>query len=483
MNYGGMNNAGMINDDPLRQNEEASTVSIDDSTKSRFGGGPPALSQRFLHGRLRLRTLVLIRWIAVVGQTLTVLAVHFGLEYSLPLVACLTVIAATAVSNLLLYVLMPLRARLADRDSMLLLGFDVLQLSVLLYLTGVLENPFAILIVAPVTVSATILSRGPTLGLIVLAVACITLLALFHAPLPWSPGGLSLPGNYALGIWTSLAVASVFIATYVWSVADEARRMSDALAETQVRLTREQNLTALGGLAAAAAHELGSPLATIAVVAKELSRDVPPDSEFAEDVALLISQSNRCREILAGLDQRTIIEGHEAFARAPLSVLVEHAGDPYRADDIALEIVFENADGTDCDPQGGAPQDGDMQNSSEPTAPDGPELAYGLGNLIQNAMQFARSRVALRLYWDDDLVRVTISDDGPGFSNAVFASLGEPYISSRGGEHMGLGFFIAQTLLERGGASLEIRNRNGAEVVIQWPRGAFEIIAPGAPKT
>jgi two-component system, sensor histidine kinase RegB len=448
-------------------------VSIEDSTKPRFGGAQSALSERFLHGRLRLRTLILIRWIAVAGQTLTVLVVHFGLEFSLPVAACLTVIAATAASNLLLYILMPLRARLGDRDSMLLLGFDVLQLSVLLYLTGGLENPFAILIVAPVTVSATILSRGPTLGLIVLAVACITLLALFHAPLPWSPGGLSLPGNYALGIWTSLAVASVFIATYVWSVADEARRMSDALAETQVRLTREQNLTALGGLAAAAAHELGSPLATIAVVAKELSRDVPPDSAFAEDVALLISQSDRCREILAGLDKRSIIDGHEAFARAPLSALVEHAGDPYRVDDIALEIEFEHAIGTDDE----------AHRSSEPTAPDGPELAYGLGNLIQNAMQFARSRVALRLYWDDDLVRVTISDDGPGFSNGVFASLGEPYVSSRGGEHMGLGFFIAQTLLERGGASLEIRNRNGAEVVIQWPRSAFEIIAPGAHKT
>ena len=458
-------------------------MSIEDSDKVLPSGGQPALSDRFLHGRLRLRTLIHIRWIAVAGQALTVLAVHFGLAYTLPLAACMTVIAVTALTNLMLYILMPLRARLGDRDSMLLLGFDVLQLSVLLYLTGGLENPFAILIVAPVTVSATILSRGPTLGLIVLAVACITVLALFHAPLPWDAGGFSLPGPYALGIWTSLAVASVFIATYVWSVADEARRMSDALAETQVRLSREQNLTALGGLAAAAAHELGSPLATIAVVAKELSREVAPDSEFAEDIALLISQSDRCRDILAGLGQQSFIAGHEAFARAPLSALVERAGDPYRVDDIALEIIFENEavpDDNQPSPKLPSPEPPSPDPPSpEPSAPDGPELAYGLGNLIQNAMQFARSRVELRLFWSDELVRVTINDDGPGFSNAAFASLGEPYVSSRGGEHMGLGFFIAQTLLERGGASLEIRNRNGAEVVIQWPRAAFEIIAPG----
>lgn len=435
-------------------------MSLHDTARSRPGDGQSASSDRFSQGRLRLRTLVLIRWIAVAGQSVTVLVVHFGLGFSLPLMACLAVIAVSVLSNLLLYIRMPLRARLGDRDSMLLLGFDVLQLSVLLYLTGGLENPFAILIVAPVTVSATILSRGPTIVLMLLAVFSISGLALFHAPLPWGPDHLRLPGTYALGLWTALAVASVFIATYVWSVADESRRMSDALAETRLRLGREQNLTALGGLAAAAAHELGSPLATIAVVAKELSRDVPPDSALAEDVALLMSQSDRCREILAGLDQRSHIAGHQAFARAPISVLLERAGAPHHSDNVVQVVVIENIDDAE-------------KPDSEPIAQDAPELAYGLGNLIQNAVQFARSRVELRVFWDNQSVRVTIADDGPGFSNAALVSLGEPYVSTRGG--MGLGFFIAQTLLERGGATLEIRNRNGAEVVIHWPRAMFDV--------
>ncbi|MGY8937975.1 MAG: ActS/PrrB/RegB family redox-sensitive histidine kinase [Alphaproteobacteria bacterium] len=435
-------------------------MSLNDASQTRFEEGHSASSDRFTRGRLRLRTLVLIRWIAVVGQTVTVLLVHFGLGFSLPLTACLAVIAASVLSNILLYVRMPMHARLGDRDSTLLLGFDILQLSVLLYLTGGLENPFAILIVAPVTVSATILSRGPTIVLMMLAVTSITGLALYHAPLPWGPDEFQLPGAYALGVWTALAVASVFIATYVWSVADEARRMSDALAETRLRLGREQSLTALGGLAAAAAHELGSPLATIAVVAKELSRDIPPDSEIAEDVALLMSQSDRCRDILAGLDQRHIA-GHQAFARAPLSILLERAGKPYHSDGVVQVVVIET-------------EDEDDYVHTEPTADDTPELAYGLGNLIQNAVQFARSRVELRLHWNDETVRVTVSDDGPGFSSAVFASLGEPYMSTRGGEHMGLGFFIAQTLLERGGATLEFRNRNGAEVVIRWSRERFD---------
>lgn len=435
-------------------------MSLIETVRSRLGQSQSASSDRFSRGRLRLRTLVLIRWIAVAGQTVAVLLVSFGLGFPVPLTACLAVIAVSVLSNLLLYIRMPLRARLGDRDSVLLLGFDILQLSVLLYLTGGLENPFAILIVAPVTVSATILSRGPTIVLMLLAVASISGLALVHAPLPWGPEELSLPGTYALGIWTALAVASVFIATYVWSVADEARRMSDALTETRLRLGREQNLTALGGLAAAAAHELGSPLATIAVVAKELSRDVPPDSAIAEDVALLMSQSDRCRDILAGLDQRSHIVNHQAFARAPISTLLERAGAPHHSDDVEQAVVIENVDDVE-------------ETGSEPIAQDAPELAYGLGNLIQNAVQFARSRVELRLSWDKQMVRVTISDDGPGFSNAVLASLGEPYVSTRGG--MGLGFFIAQTLLERGGASLEIRNRNGAEVVIHWPREVFDV--------
>ena len=410
-------------------------------------------------GRLSLRTLILIRWIAVAGQTVTILIVYFGFGFELPVAACLVVVALTALSNLMLSVRMPVRARLGNVGATLLLGFDMLQLGMLLYLTGGLENPFAILILAPVTVAATILSRGPTLALTILAMVLVTFLAFLGAPLPWTGETVSLPFPYALGVWTALCVASAFIAAYIWSVADEARRMSDALAATEASLNRAQNLSALGGLAAAAAHELGSPLATIAVVAKELSREVPEDSPLAEDVALLISQSDRCRDILAGLSQRPDMAVHRPLERLKLSALAAQACEPYLSEDVALDIVSE-----------------DTPDSAEPEAPETHEFIHGVGNIIQNAVQFARAGVTLLLYWDDDMVRLTVRDDGPGFSAAVITSLGEPYISTRGEEqgHMGLGVFIAQTLLEMGGAELTFSNRGGAEVVISWPRNIFE---------
>lgn len=419
----------------------------------------PTASIRQLEARLGLRTLILIRWIAVAGQTVTILVVHFGFGFVLPVAACLFVVALTALSNLMLSVRMPVRARLGNVGAAMLLGFDMLQLGMLLYLTGGLENPFALLILAPVTVAATILARGPTLALTVLAMVLVTLLAFFRAPLPWTGETVSLPFPYALGVWTALCVAAAFVAAYIWSVADEARRMSGALAATEASLNRARNLSALGGLAAAAAHELGSPLATIAVVAKELSREVPEDSPFAEDVALLISQSDRCRDILAGLSQRPDIADHRPLERLKFSALVAQACEPYRDIGVAVNIV------TDAGP-----------DSLEPEAPETHEFVHGVGNIIQNAAQFAREQVVLELYWDAEIVRLSVRDDGRGFTAAVLASLGEPYISTRGGDqgHMGLGVFIAQTLLEAGGAELVFANREGAEVVIRWPRDMFE---------
>lgn len=441
--------------DPRRD----ATAEAPDGMSERQAIPSPGASIRRREGRLGLRTLILIRWIAVAGQTVTILIVHLGFGFALPVVSCLFVVALTALSNLMLSVRMPVRARLGNVGAGLLLGFDMLQLGMLLYLTGGLENPFAILILAPVTVAATILSRGPTLALTILAMVLVTLLAFFRAPLPWTGETVSLPFPYALGVWTALCVASAFIAAYIWSVADEARRMSDALAETEASLNRARTLSAVGGLAAAAAHELGSPLATIAVVAKELSREVPEDSPLAEDVALLISQSDRCRNILAGLSQRPDMADHRPLERLTFSALVAQASEPYGDTGVAVEIVSESA-----------------SESPEPEAPESHEFLHGVGNIIQNAVQFARTRVALTLYWDDETVRLAVRDDGPGFAAPVLASLGEPYISTRGGAqgHMGLGVFIAQTLLESGGAELAFANRGGAEVVIRWPRDMFE---------
>lgn len=410
---------------------------------------------------VRLRTLLLIRWIAAAGQLVTVLAVQVGLGYPLPLGPCLVAITVLAVSNLLLAFREPSRARLAGHEATLLLAFDLAQLAGLLYLTGGLANPFAILILAPVLVSATILSRAATIILTGLAITAITVLAFDSHPLPWAPDVLALPLTYVLGIWTALAVASVFISTYVWSVAEEARRMSGALAELQAALARSQRLSALDGLAAAAAHELGSPLATISVVAKELSREVPKDSPIAEDVALLQSQAERCRDILADIAAQPEDRGGEPFERLPLPAFVAAAVEDVATLSASVEVVAEGS-------------------GPEPLIRRRPELQRGLANLIQNAEQFARARVEIHLYWDDAVVRITIHDDGPGFAPAVLSAIGEPYISTRSatGEHMGLGIFIAQTVLERSGASLRFANRGGGEVVISWPRVMLDVPGP-----
>lgn len=415
-------------------------------------------------GRLRVGTLILIRWIAVGGQAVAILTVRFGMGYELPIVACFAVILTLAVSNGWLAARRAPRARLGDREAALVLGSDLVQLAALLYLTGGLHNPFSILILAPVTVSATILSRNATAALVALAIATISVLALWHMPLPWDPPGAFFhPLAYVLGLWTGLSVATVFISSYVWSVAEEARSMSEAFAATRQALAREQRFAAVGGLAAAAAHELGSPLATIAVVAGELSRTVPPDSDFAEDVQLLISQSNRCRDILAELARHPDEMGGMPFEHTPLSALIEEAANPHKSDreNIELDIALDPKD-----------------ESAEPEIAHSPEILLAVGTLIQNAVQFADGKVEITIAWSAEEAEISILDDGPGFPHDVLMVLGEPYVSSRRGEegHMGLGIFIAQTLLERTGATISFDNNEGAEVVIRWPRAMLEAI-------
>src|SRR5215468_5362210 len=267
-------------------------------------------------GRVRLRTLNAIRWVAIAGQAVALLIVHYGLGYPLPIHWALAVVAASVVINLWAAIGRRSPERLGDRDAALYLAYDLLQLGVLLFLTGGLHNPFAFLILSPVTVSATILSRVSTGALATLALVVVGVLALFHLPLPWPD--------------QTFALEPVFIAGYVFSVAEEARRMSDALAATYMALDREQRVSALGTLAAAVAHRLGSPLGTIAVVAKELAREVPPGAPHRTDIDLLLSESQRCRTILAELSMRP--ESGEAPQRVPIGALIETAAAPYRVD-------------------------------------------------------------------------------------------------------------------------------------------------------
>ena len=415
--------------------------------------------------QVRLRSLVWIRWIAVVGQLAALLIVQFGFGWNLPITAALAAVAASVILNVAMTFRRPLQGRLGELEAAAYLGFDILQLAVLLYLTGGLSNPFALLFLGPVTVSASILSRSATVVLSALVVICASLLAFYHQPLPWGAEGLKLPVLYIGGLWVAVIVGTLFLAGYIGNVAGEGRRMSNALAATQLALAREQQLSAVGGLAAAAAHELGSPLATIAVTTKELTREIPADSPYADDIRILQIESDRCRDILAEIGRASDhADPDDPFVTGLLSDVVAAAATRYRSEEIILDVVAAAVD-----------------DSEEPFVPRSPELLHGLGNVIQNAVQFGQKTVSVAVSWDELEARVEVRDDGRGFPPGVLDRVGEPYISNRGDGHLGLGIFIAQTLLERTGARIQFTNIRdaghveGAEVAIVWNRAAFEV--------
>ena len=423
--------------------------------------------------RLRLQTALRLRWFGVIGQLVTVCFVYLGLGFPLPFGICLAFIALSAWLNVFLRILYPARTRLSTALATSLLAYDVLQLAALLYLTGGVQNPFTFLLVAPVTVSAATLPPLNTIALGVIAAAAAMLLVFYHLPLPWPrETPLHLPMLYSVGLLASVLSGMIFLALYAWRLAKEGRQMADALAATEMVLAREQQLHALDGLAAAAAHELGTPLSTIAVIAKELSRDAPAGSQLTEDLALLQTQAVRCREILRKLT-RGPTEPDPLHARMSITQLIEEAAGPYRG--FGAEIVVRAA------PEpGGPPQ--------EPVGERQPGVLYGFGNLVENAVDFARERVEITASWSARQVVIEIADDGPGFAADVMDALGEPYITTRparrgqakdaGPAGLGLGYFIAKTLLERSGAAVTLDNRErpsrGAIVRITWPREAFE---------
>jgi two-component system sensor histidine kinase RegB len=423
-----------------------------------------------IHTGLRLQTTIRLRWVAVAGQIITVFVVYFGLGFALPLMPCLAVIAASALLNLALATWHPASKRLRDVPAMLLMAFDIFQLAVLLFLTGGLQNPFSLLLVVPVAVSASSLPLSKTMILSVFAIFCASILTWFHQPLPWAgPMPPVLPPRFILGTWAALTCCIGFSAVYSWRVGQERREMSDALSAAELVLAREQRLSALDGLAAAAAHELGTPLGTITLVTKELLKEVDRNSPHYEDIVLLQSQAVRCRDILGRLSLRAD-ERDEVFERMSVSQLIDEVIEPHRQTGACIKV----------DLRGGS------NGSGEPVMRRNPGIIYGLGNLVENAVDFARSQVVIAAEWNGRLVRVTVSDDGPGFHPGVLGRLGEPYVTTRPqqgarttGEQsgLGLGIFIAMTLLERSGAQIEMTNRlgpqGGAIVKITWPREAF----------
>ena len=408
-----------------------------------------------------------MRWIAVAGQSAVLLTVHFGLGYQTALAWCLLTIALSAWLNVALSLTRSMQDELSDTEVMLQVGFDILQATVLIALTGGMNNPFALLLIGPVAVGTAALPLRPALAVWALGVLCATALKYVHLPMPWvTPAGLDLPYLYEVGMWSATLIGMTFTAGYAWLSSRESARMELALAATQHVLAREQRVSALGALAAAAAHELGTPLATIQITAKEMSRVAPETDGLKEDAQLLVSQAERCREILKRLS-REPDSGDPLADCVTLGALLEEIAEPHRG--VGPDIV------TTVRAQDGA---------EPPVVGRSAEIVHALTALVENAVDFAASHVILLAIHDDKTVTIEVADDGPGFAPHILAKLGEPYVTSRpnaegsrtGHSGMGLGFFIAKTLLVRSGATVSFRNgrRGGAVVCCCWSRGALE---------
>ena len=417
---------------------------------------------------LRLDTMIRLRWLVVLGQSVTLIGVHWGLGFEFPVWQALALVALTAATNLWLRFRYPRPHRLSEPASGVLLAYDVLQLTALLYLTGGVDNPFFAFYLAPLLISATALSPRTTSLIGALMIAMVTVLSLVSLPLPWYPDNtIVFPLLYRASEWIAMFVQVGFIGLYTWKIADENRQVADALAATELVLEREQHLSALDGLAAAAAHELGTPLATIALVGREIERSMPASAAYADDIRLLRQQTERCRAILARIT--SLGSGDAPYDRMPLSQLIDEVVAPHRPFGTEIAVVLPE------------------ERGAEPAIARNPGILYGLGNLIENAVDFANKKVTVSADWDADKIEILIADDGSGFSDAVIDRIGEPYVSVRkrkadGPGGLGLGIFIAKTLLERTGAALTISNRahpeKGATVLVRWPREKFKFEAP-----
>jgi two-component system sensor histidine kinase RegB len=414
---------------------------------------------------VRLDTLIRLRWLAAIGQTAAVLIVELVLDFDFPFWPCLAIIALSVLLNFGLRLRFAATQWLEPGPTAWLLGFDIAELAGLLFFTGGLHNPFAFLFLGPVLIAATALAPRYTVMLGGFAVFCATVLVFAHYPLPWDNNDpIILPPIFLVGEWVSILLAIGFIGLYASQITEESRQLSDALAATELALAREHHLSQLDGLAAAAAHELGTPMSTISVIAKELERAIPPDAPHGEDIRLLREQAARCRDILAKL---TELSSDQPFDRTPMTSLIEEVVAPHRNFGIAIDVT--------------TPAD----RNNEPAAARNPAILYGLGNIVENAVDFARDRVEIGTQWNDEIVAVTIADDGPGFAPEILNRIGEPYVSSRrrkGGDSeesgLGLGLFIAKTLLERTGGTLTYQNRGGsargAIIAVRWRREDFE---------
>jgi two-component system sensor histidine kinase RegB len=418
-------------------------------------------------GHLRVRTLVNVRWMVIVGEVALLAAMAFLLRHDAPYLPCAVAIAAGAFVNLLTAVAWPMQRVLADREAIAQLSLDILQISALMSLIGGASNPFVLVLIAPVTLAAATLPLRPLLfvgGWASLASLLLTVVALPY------PGAESFSLEFRLTAGVANIAGIALVAGYVRQSVVEAARVSLALDVTQTVLAREQRLSALGALAAAAAHELGTPLATISIVAKEMAREATTPN-VKDDADLLIAQAERCREILKRLAATPDKATDEVHERLSLRALVQEVIEPHTSasKEVRVEAIVTGA-----------------KDVKTPDIRRLPEITHAFTTFVENAVDFAKSEILVSARFDAETITMEVRDDGPGFAPDILAKLGEPYVTSRPGAEgsrtghigMGLGFFIAKTLLERTGADVTFHNAKprGAVVAARWPRSLVEAV-------
>ena len=424
--------------------------------------------------QLRVDTLIRLRWLAVAGQSAAVLITRFGLGFDLPIVWCFLCIGMSALLNFGLRLRFPVSQRLDDIRATNILGFDILQLAALLFLTGGVVNPFSILFLAPVMISAASLPLRRTIALLLLALACTTVLTFWHRPLPWVAGAdFELPRLYGVAIWAAIAVGAAFITIYANRVAEEARLLAGALNATELVLAREQHLSQLDGLAAAAAHELGTPLATVALVVTEMTRQNPPVGGFRRRSAAAHSGS---RPVPRDIGQARFARRRQRGAARRTEPQPSHRGDRRAASRFRRRHRNRS-----------------RRAGPEPICRRNPGMLYGLGNIAENAVDFARRNGAHPRDLEFETVTIVIADDGPGVAPHVLARLGEPYVTTRGGDQETKTRPAAASALAcssprpcssapaaQCASSTRSPRRRGPQATVVWPRAAFEQGRQGA---
>ena len=407
-------------------------------------------------------TLTILRYIAIFGQFIAINIVFFYLELQFPLKESYIIILIGLITNLFLQFRVKVN-QLKDSYASLFLLYDLFQLSSLLYLTGGILNPFVILLIIPTIVSSTFLSMGTTIILGVITSFLLFILSFIYLPLPgFDKNIFDVPNFYKQGILTAILIGLVFLSYFGIRFAGETKKRSEALRKLQEVISKEYELESLGGQAAAAAHSLGTPLATISVVAKELKKEIGGDKEISKDIDLLISQTKRCSEILKQISKKQIKE--DVFLSS------------IKFEDLLEEIINSFKETSSKDINLIAEND-----NNKIAIQRTPEIIYGLRNFIGNAVKFSKSQVNINLRSDQKIIEIKISDDGPGIPEDIIQKMGEPYIKSKSKElsvnsGLGLGTFLGKTLLERQGGQLIFKRNSklgGALVTLSWDPNNF----------